>query len=436
LTTFRPFKYYSRLSGILYLNCKLVADVRQKVNRWLLVATLFAAVLLVGGSGYNTVPVFLPVLAKHFSWSRVQVSMLPSALAASAGLGYVIVGWLLDRVAARYVMVVGALIAGVAFLAASQAQSFASMICAYLALGVGISGATLIPASLVIANWFEARRGLAMGVVAAGASAGGLVMTVFAVRMIGRWGWRSAYVGLSLPIFVVLVPMLLYAVRNHPNESNEHKIVTSGIELEGLETGEAVRTRTFWMIIIAQFCFSLSVSGVVVHLVAYLTDVGYSSGAAALVMGLIFGLNAVGKIFLGSFADAVGARIALAANFILEAIALLLALRVRNVAVLVFFVPVLGAVLGAPIALVPLLIAESVGLKRFGSVSGLIGIASTLGAILGPVVAGRIFDVTANYANAFVLFSAVAFTGAIATLACTSYRTGQHQAPLPALVTG
>ena len=127
---------------------------------------------MVGGSGYNTVPVFLPVLAKHFSWSRVQVSMLPSALAASAGLGYVIVGWLLDRVAARYVMVVGALITGAAFLAASQAQSFASMICAYLALGVGISGATLIPASLVIANWFDARRGLAMGVVAAGASAG------------------------------------------------------------------------------------------------------------------------------------------------------------------------------------------------------------------------------------------------------------------------
>ena len=362
--------------------------------------------------------------------------MLPSVLAASAGLGYVIVGWLLDRVAARYVMVVGALITGAAFLAASQAQSFASMICAYMALGIGISGATLIPASLVIANWFEARRGLAIGIVASGASAGGLLMTVFAVHIIGSWGWRSAYLGLSLPIFVVLVPMLLYAVRNHPNELDEHKVVATDSELEGLETGEAVRTRTFWMIIIAQFCFSLSVSGVVVHLVAYLIDVGYSASAAALIMGLIFGLNAVGKIFLGSFADVVGAKIALAANFILETIALLLALRVRNVAVLMFFVPVLGSVLGAPIALVPLLIAESVGLKRFGSVSGLVGIASTLGAILGPVFVGRIFDLTANYANAFIFFSAVAFTGAVATLACTSYRTGQDRVRLPALISG
>jgi MFS family permease len=410
--------------------------VKQESKQWLLVATLFAAVFLVGGSGYNTVPVFLPVLVKQFGWSRARVSMLPSMLAASAGLGYVIVGWLLDRVAARYVMVVGALITGAAFLAASQAQSFASMICAYLALGVGISGATLIPASLVVANWFEARRGLAMGVVAAGASAGGLVMTVFAVHIIGSWGWRTAYLGLSLPIFVVLVPMLLYAVRNHPNELDEHKVVATDSELEGLETGAAVRTRTFWMIIIAQFCFSLSVSGVVVHLVAYLIDVGYSASAAALIMGLIFGLNAIGKIFLGSFADVVGAKIALAANFILESIALLLALRVRNVAVLVFFVPVLGSVLGAPIALVPLLIAESVGLKRFGSISGLVGIASTVGAILGPVFVGRIFDLTANYASAFIFFSAVAFTGAVATLACTSYRTEQDRARLPAFVSG
>ncbi len=161
---------------------------KQESKQWLLVATLFAAVFLVGGSGYNTVPVFLPVLVRQFGWSRARVSMLPSVLAASAGLGYVIVGWLLDRIAARYVMVVGALIAGLAFIGASRANSFAPMMVAYALLGLGISGATLIPASFVVANWFEARRGLAMGIVAAGASAGGMLMTLFAVHTIGGAG--------------------------------------------------------------------------------------------------------------------------------------------------------------------------------------------------------------------------------------------------------
>lgn len=194
-----------------------------------------------GGSGYNTVPVFLPVLVKQFGWSRARVSMLPSVLAASAGLGYVIVGWLLDRVAARYVMVVGALIAGLALIGASRAASFTPMMVAYTLLGLGISGATLIPASFVVANWFEARRGLAMGIVAAGASAGGMLMTVFAVHTIGRWGWRVAYIGLALPIFLILVPLLVSVVRNHPAESDTHSVSTSGAELEGFETGEALR---------------------------------------------------------------------------------------------------------------------------------------------------------------------------------------------------
>jgi MFS family permease len=362
--------------------------------------------------------------------------MLPSVLAASAGLGYVIVGWLLDRIAARYVMVVGALIAGLAFIGASRANSFAPMMVAYALLGLGISGATLIPASFVVANWFEARRGLAMGIVAAGASAGGMLMTMFAVHTIGRWGWRVTYIGLALPIFLILVPLLVSVVQNRPAESDTHSVSTSGAELEGFETVEALRTRSFWMIMVAQLCFSLSVSGVVVHLVAYLIEVGYSAGSAALIMGSIFGLNAVGKICIGSFADAVGARMALFANFLLEAIALLLALRVRNVAVLVIFVPILGSVLGAPIALVPLLIAESTGLKRFGSVSGLVGIASTFGAILGPIIVGRVFDMTAAYASALILFSAVAFAGALATLGCRTYRVERLRAPVPALVAG
>ena len=390
-----------------------------------------------GGSGYNTVPVFLPVLVKQFGWTRARVSMLPSVLAASAGVGYVIVGWLLDRVAVRYVMVVGALIAGFAFIGASRATSFAPMMFAYALLGLGISAATLIPASLVVASWFEARRGLVMGIVAAGASAGGMLMTVFAVHAIGLWGWRVAYVGLALPIFLILVPLLVSTVRNRPVESDIQRVSTKGAtEIEGFETGEAVRTRSFWMIIVAQLCFSLSVSGVVVHLVAYLVEVGYSAGSAALIMGSIFGLNAVGKVCIGSFADVVGARIALFANFILEAIALLLALQVRNAPVLVVFVPILGSVLGAPIALVPLLIAECVGLKRFGSVSGLVGIASTVGAILGPIIAGRIFDLTTSYTSALILFSAVAFAGAFATLACRTYRIERLRAPVPALVAG
>src|SRR5690349_13044893 len=126
----------------------------------LVVASLFLVLLLVFGGGYNTVPVFLPALLRAFpAWSHQRVSLLASALAASAGLGILPVGWLVDRIEARIVMVGGALSAGAAFLIASQASAFAPLIGAYILLGFGIAAGTVLPASFVIANWFTERRG-------------------------------------------------------------------------------------------------------------------------------------------------------------------------------------------------------------------------------------------------------------------------------------
>ena len=126
---------------------------QQERQGWLIVASLFFVLLLVFGSGYNTVAVFVPALLRAFPrWSRAEVALLPSLLALSAGVSVLPIGWLLDRVEARLVMVFGAAASGSAFLIASRASSLFPMIAAYLLLGVGISAATVLPASLVLAN--------------------------------------------------------------------------------------------------------------------------------------------------------------------------------------------------------------------------------------------------------------------------------------------
>ena len=89
--------------------------------------------------------------------------MLPSALAFSSGVTVLIAGWLVDRFEARFVIAAGAVMAAIAFLIASSANSLTVMVGAYLLLGVAFSFGTVIPLSYVIANWFTKRRGLAMG---------------------------------------------------------------------------------------------------------------------------------------------------------------------------------------------------------------------------------------------------------------------------------
>src|SRR5581483_10344695 len=76
--------------------------------------------------------------------------------------------------------------------------------------------ATVLPASLVLANWFDARRGLAMGIAISGTTVGGMVMTLVASSVILKLGWRMAYAGLGVPMIVVVIPLVALSVRSRP----------------------------------------------------------------------------------------------------------------------------------------------------------------------------------------------------------------------------
>jgi len=79
-------------------------------------------------------------------------------------------------------------------------------------------------------------------------------------------------------------------------------------------------------------------------------------------------------------------------------------------------------------------VAESLGRRRYGVLGALTGIAGTLGATIGPVVAGRIFDLTGSYVNAFELFIVLDAIGAVAAFACQPYahRISRLGIPVPA----
>ncbi len=386
---------------------------------WIIVASLFVTLFLLFGSGYNTGGLFFPQLVRSFGWTHTRTSWLTSGLAVSAGFTAPLFGWLLDRVEARVVMVAGALVCGFSFLLASQAHSFTPMMAAYLVLGIGISAATLLPCSLVIANWFGARRGLAMGITFAGTSLGGAGMTIagnFAILHLG--GWRAGYIALGIPMIVVVVPIAIAVIRTRPPETREADVHASADALPGLEFTRALRTRSFWMLSAVQFLFAFVAAAAGLHLISHLMQHGYTETSAAATMSLVLALAAVGKLLMGPIADRISARAGLAVNFTLQAIAMLLGAAVGEPFVLPVFVLLFGLTLGAPLVLIPLLTVESLGLKRFGTIAGVAGVFNTIGAAAGPLIAGIIFDRTHSYALAFEIFAALCVAGIAATLAC------------------
>ncbi len=389
---------------------------------WFMVAGLFVVLLLVFGGGYNTVPVFLPALLRAFpSWTHQQVSILPSVLALSVGTFILPVGWLIDRVEAGRIMVVGALAAGLSFLIASEANGLNALIAAYLILGFGIAAGTVLPASLVIANWFGARRGIAMGIANAGSTTGGMVMTLAAGYVLRQWNWRAAYFAIGIGMLVVAIPIIVLTVRTRPLDGVKLTVAESAHRLKGLGLRQALRARSFWMIAGANFCFAFSATGTAIHLVTHLEGIGYSRANAALVMSLVFGFAALGKVVMGLLADRITARKTLALDFAVQAIGVALIFYIAHPATIGIFILLYGVSVAAPLMLLPLLTAESLGLRRFGLLSGLAGLAQTFGAAIGPLVSGRIYDLTGSYSPAFELFIAINLIGAVAALACRAY---------------
>jgi MFS family permease len=395
---------------------------------WFIVAAIFVTLVIVFGGGYDTVPVFLPALLRGFpKWSRAEVSLLPSVLALSAGISVLPVGWLIDRIEARLVMIAGALLAAGAFFLASNAHSLATMMGAYLMMGVGISAGTVLPGSLVLANWFTERRGLAMGIALSGSTVGGSVMTLVAGHVFQAAGWRTAYLMLGLPMMVVAVPLVALVVRSRPPGTIPMTVAESAELLEGFETGEALRTRSFWMIVLANFCFAFTATGSLIHLAAYLEGIGYKTSAAAVVVSVIFAFAALGKVVMGFVADRLTARIALVMCFVIQAAGLSTIFGAVHIGAILAFVPIYGMSIAAPLMLLPLLTAESLGIKRYGLLSGLGGLAQTFGAMVGPIVAGRIFDLTSGYTLAYELCIALMIVGAAISYSCRSYASERNQ---------
>jgi MFS family permease len=120
--------------------------------RWLVVTTLSVVMFLVIGNTAMTIPIFFTPLIKHYGWSHARVSTLPTVYLLMLSLGAPITGWLLDRLDARIVMSAGAVMAAAGLIGASQAHSYNAMIGAYVLIGAGAAGSTLVPCVVVAAN--------------------------------------------------------------------------------------------------------------------------------------------------------------------------------------------------------------------------------------------------------------------------------------------
>ncbi|HLH76150.1 MAG TPA: MFS transporter [Candidatus Binataceae bacterium] len=396
-------------------------SLRQR--QWLVVATLLVAVFVVFGGGFYTGGVFVLPLASYFHTTRARVSTLFAISGLTSAISSYFVGWLLDRFTIKWIMASCLGLCGLSMLFLSRAQDFSHLLVGYALLGTGLIAGTNLCAAFTISRSFQQARGKLLGLIFAGESAGGMVMTLIAAHVLVHYGhhqgWRVAYVALALPMLLVAVPIVLLCMRDLPvvNTAGRAQPQTAP---PGLELAQALRTRSFWYLATAWFCSAFGFSAEIAHVIPSLVAGGFATAVAASFWSLALACKAAGQLGLGAIADWIGARVTWGACFIAGAIAILVlgaASPSHPISVLVY-VLLGGPALGGTIVLAPVVQAYSLGVKRFGSIHGLLLVLSQIGFMVGPVITGWIFDLTHSYREGFAIIATLFALAAMAIFRC------------------
>lgn len=369
--------------------------------------------------------VFVPTLQEYFDASRAEV-MLPFSVASIVfALGMIPAGRALDKRGPRLVVLLGGVLAGSGYLLSSWADSLPLLVLSYGAvagagIALGYSGAAIAGV-----RWFPDYKGTATGILVGGFGLGAMVF-----GPIGHWlvvqlgGWQPAFrvFGIAFGVVIVLFSLILRAPPPgwkpkgwDPTAANRIRAIeNTGIDFSA---GGAVRTVEFvgmW------FQFMLLTAGgfaIITNMVPFARDhQGFSPQAAVWLVSLYSLLNFAGRLVLGPLSDRIGRLV----TFIICGALMTFALAAIPLS-LVFAAPWLlylsvmlgGAAFGGCLALSPALTADIWGLKNLGVNYGLMFTAWGMGSVVGPFIAGRVYDTLGRYEPAFWLLCGFAILGAL-----------------------
>ena len=369
-----------------------------------------------------TYGVFFKPLQAEFGWSRTFLSGASSVVFLVMGALGILFGRLNDRLGPRQLILVSGLVLGSGYLLMSLLGAPWQLYLFYgVLVGIGMSSHDIVTLS-TIARWFRQRRGLMTGIVKAGTGTGQLVLPLLASSLIVLHGWRNTYLFIGAGVFLIYI-VASRLLRRSPQEMglevDGHAPVVEALNEggSGILLGEAVRTRQFWLCCVAYFCVIFCLLTIIVHIVPHASDIGLSARSAAAVMSTIGGASIVGRIAMGATADRIGSRRAFLICFIVLLAALVWLQGASRPWMLFLFALVYGFGHGGFYTVLSPTIAELFGMRAHGVIFGIVYFCGTLGGAIGPVVAGRTFDVLQSYDSAFLLLIGLAALGLVLVLA-------------------
>jgi MFS family permease len=395
---------------------------------WLVLAA--AALAMMTASGVRTAfGVYVRPMEAEFGWSRAALSEVAALSLLVLGTVSPLAGRLADRWGPRRVVVLSVMLLGLGTISTAFIRELWQMyVTAGVVMALGAGGAGLTAGSTVIARWFEARRGLAIGLAGAAISVGQLGIIPLATVLTLDLGWRASHLMLGLGLLALVLPVVAGFIRNDPEAQGLQPYGATGplrttIESAALQRAgrvsltDAIRAPQLWLLMATQFaCGYTSLGMILTHFMPHALEHGFTEMQASMALGLMGAMNVGGTIASGWICDRFGRCGPLATFYLVRGMSLLLLPYVWNVPSLQVWAAIFGLNYFSTVPPTTTLTANIFGRYSVGELSGWIFFVHQIGAALGAAVAGWVFEWSGTYTSAFISAAVVAFAGSVLTL--------------------
>ncbi|MBN1566556.1 MAG: MFS transporter [Acidobacteria bacterium] len=396
---------------------------------WINVATA-SIIGVVGGFYLISFGYLLPYLVRDFGWNRGDVSWAATINMIAMGICGPIAGFFIVKYGARRSILFGNLLGLAGFLVIFIHTRLWELFLGYgLLIGVGAGFGGMLATTTIINNWFVKKRGLALSIFLGSGGAAGMFMGPAIMEMIERAGWRMTVLTMSgfVLLFAIISPAIF--IKNKPEDLGQVPDGPEGSDPSGgskpmppkaayrtsvdFSAAEAMRTKSFWLLI-AYFCLNmLAMGALMTHQVAYLMDIGVKATLAGFALSVMSAMMTLSQFSVGYFGKKFSMHSIAIGGECFKVLGLAILLLTSSLPFVFVYMVVLGMGFGAAMAATFNIFPNYFGISSYPKIMGTARLFWAFVGGAGAPLAGYVRDTVGSYLPAFRVAILVVILGLV-----------------------
>lgn len=369
----------------------------------------------------------------EFNSNRSTISLVGFTSYVVYAISQPYIGNLADRYSIRVILSFSILLIGISIILTFFATNIWQLMFLYGVLAsFGFGGASNVVGSVIIMNWFNKKRGFALGLMSTGIAGGQLVLVPVSMYLIEQFGWKDTVLLLGILLSVAIFPIVLFFIRSFPSDNGKLPFGREEIyqneknrkqtTRRKITTLELIRNKNFLFLVIPFFVCGVTDSGLIdTHLIPFAEEHGFPAVFTGSVIILLAVFNIIGTITAGYLSDRWSCKNILVFLYGVRAISIFILLMITNKMhffgllpsppyLLVIFSIVFGLVDFATVSPVIKLATNYFKNYSIGWIIGWLFFSHQMGAAIGSYIPGILYDLTGSYDISF-LYSIVLLIG-------------------------